>query len=310
MLAPKEAEEELMALEHEIEEIERYARGAQPWTVTIRKNYDNVGVGGHHDMLLRVAPTSTKEELVEALAAGLGMAPGAFGLVQADPWTGKPIVAVPIGSTTLLQGETYLAKPFPNPGNAGSISSSSNSNINSNINGKDMNYNPALGANAAARRSIDSGCSAQVDEAVAAAKATFALDFRSAAARQVQPLHQQQQRVGRDWEHAGGANKGPAPQRIEADSNAAVASDRSVRVSGRPGKLSRVLIAALGTGRYRALAIEALETANKHFGGDCDASLHLLTDNIAGTPPYVNAAFAPYREWPESGLSKFEDILA
>lgn len=217
-------------------------------------------------MLLRVAPTSTKEELVEALAAGLGMAPGAFGLVQADPWTGKPIVAVPIGSTTLLQGETYLAKPFPNPGNAGSISSSSNININSNINGKDRNYNPALGANAAARRSIDSGCSAQVDEAVAAAKATFALDFRSAAARQVQPLHQQQQRVGRDWEQAGGANKGPAPQRIEADSNAAVASDRSVRVSGRPGKLSRVLIAALGTGRYRALAIEALETANKHFG--------------------------------------------
>lgn len=45
MLAPQEAEEELMALEHEIEEIERYARGAQPWTVTIRKNYDNVGVG-------------------------------------------------------------------------------------------------------------------------------------------------------------------------------------------------------------------------------------------------------------------------
>lgn len=42
MLAPQEAEEELMALEHEIEEI---ARGAQPWTVTIRKNYDNVGVG-------------------------------------------------------------------------------------------------------------------------------------------------------------------------------------------------------------------------------------------------------------------------
>jgi hypothetical protein len=41
-----------------------------------------------------------------------------------------------------------------------------------------------------------------------------------------------------------------------------------VRSSKQP-RLPRVLIAALGTGRYRSLAIEALETANQKFGGDC-----------------------------------------
>lgn len=39
-------------------------------------------------------------------------------------------------------------------------------------------------------------------------------------------------------------------------------------------------------------------------------SLHLLSDDIDGVDPVFNPAFAPYREWPESGLSKFEDILS
>ena len=50
--------------------------------------------------------------------------------------------------------------------------------------------------------------------------------------------------------------------------------------------------------------------AEQFFGGDCRVSLHLLTDRVDGAPPELNPAFAPYREWPDSGLSKFEDLLS
>lgn len=80
-------------------------------------------------------------------------------------------------------------------------------------------------------------------------------------------------------------------------------------LSGKPAVLPRVVLASLGTGRYRGIAIAALESAAEHFGGDCEVSLHILTDDVEGVDPRYNAAHAPYREWPESGLSKFEDIL-
>eukprot|EP00040_Diaphanoeca_grandis_P037725 m.248889 g.248889 ORF g.248889 m.248889 type:complete len:636 (+) comp33866_c5_seq1:122-2029(+) len=74
-------------------------------------------------------------------------------------------------------------------------------------------------------------------------------------------------------------------------------------------KIPRVLIACVGTGRYRHLAVAALMSAVEHFGHDCVPSFHLLTDNLTSVPPILNPTFAPYRPWPESGLSKFEDLL-
>lgn len=85
-------------------------------------------------------------------------------------------------------------------------------------------------------------------------------------------------------------------------------SDDGLQLSPMPVKVPRVVITSLGTGEYRAMAIEALETALKYFGGDCIPSLHLLTDDIAGVDPVFNARHTAYREWPESGLLKFEDI--
>eukprot|EP00037_Helgoeca_nana_P030268 m.372486 g.372486 ORF g.372486 m.372486 type:complete len:591 (+) comp28148_c0_seq3:361-2133(+) len=80
-------------------------------------------------------------------------------------------------------------------------------------------------------------------------------------------------------------------------------------LSGRKARLPRVVITCLGTGRYRNLAIEALASARTYLGGDCLVSLHLLTDNVTGVAKEFNAAYIPYREWPLSGLRKFEDIL-
>lgn len=79
-------------------------------------------------------------------------------------------------------------------------------------------------------------------------------------------------------------------------------------LSAHTARLPRVVLTALGTGRYRPMAIDALLSAIDFFGGDCEPSFHLLTDNTSGVDPKLNAAHAPYREWPESGLSKFEDI--
>ena len=80
-------------------------------------------------------------------------------------------------------------------------------------------------------------------------------------------------------------------------------------LSGRPARLPRVVLTALGTGRYRQMAIDAIESAVALFGGDCEAEFYVLTDNVTGVDPEFNPAFIPYREWPLSGLSKFEDIL-
>eukprot|EP00041_Stephanoeca_diplocostata_P008622 m.127470 g.127470 ORF g.127470 m.127470 type:complete len:588 (+) comp17411_c0_seq10:276-2039(+) len=84
---------------------------------------------------------------------------------------------------------------------------------------------------------------------------------------------------------------------------------QGIVLSAKPAKLPRVVITCLGTGRYRPMAESALHSAKELFGGDCEPSFHLLTDNITGIDPMLNPAHAPYREWPESGLSKFEDIL-
>lgn len=86
--------------------------------------------------------------------------------------------------------------------------------------------------------------------------------------------------------------------------------DGAVVLTQKPARLPRVVLACLGTARYRGIAISALESARDKFGGDSLVSLHLLTDNVSGVDPTFNPAYAPYREWPESGLSKFEDILA
>lgn len=54
--------------------------------------------------------------------------------------------------------------------------------------------------------------------------------------------------------------------------------------------------------RYRGPAIKALQTAVKHFGGDCIPSFHLLSDNMTDVPHPLKAYDIPYRTWPESGL--------
>ena len=79
-------------------------------------------------------------------------------------------------------------------------------------------------------------------------------------------------------------------------------------LSGRPARLPRVVLTALGTGRYRQMAIDAIESAVALFGGDCEAEFYVLTDNVTGVAPHLNPTFAPYRQWPESGLKKFFDI--
>lgn len=79
-------------------------------------------------------------------------------------------------------------------------------------------------------------------------------------------------------------------------------------VFDKPARLPRVVLTCLGTGRYRQMAIDALQSAADFFGGDCDPSFHVITDNITGVPAHLNPAYAPYRQWPESGLQKFYDI--
>jgi hypothetical protein len=52
-----------------------------------------------------------------------------------------------------------------------------------------------------------------------------------------------------------------------------------------------------------------MQSGVKFFGGDCEPSFHVLSDETEGIPAHLNGAYAPYREWPESGLSKFKDLL-
>ncbi len=85
-------------------------------------------------------------------------------------------------------------------------------------------------------------------------------------------------------------------------------SDSKIALASFPVKVPRVVITALGTGEYRQMAIDALESVQKYFGGDCIPSLHLLTDSIEGVDPLFNPRLTPYREWPDSGLLKFHDI--
>lgn len=73
-------------------------------------------------------------------------------------------------------------------------------------------------------------------------------------------------------------------------------------------KIPRVMIISIGSGRYREFAIEALLSGQRHFGGDCITSFHLLTDNTSGVREDLNPQHIPYRPWPESGLSKYEDM--
>ena len=56
--------------------------------------------------------------------------------------------------------------------------------------------------------------------------------------------------------------------------------------------------------RYRELGIDALTSAAQHFHGDCTPSFHLLTDNVSGVDPLLNPKYSPFRQWPDSGLSK------
>jgi hypothetical protein len=87
-----------------------------------------------------------------------------------------------------------------------------------------------------------------------------------------------------------------------------VESATPASTDGSRPRLARVVLATVATGRYRQLGIKALESALLHFGGDCIPSFHLLTDNVSGVPLVLNPVMSPYREWPESGLSKFDDI--
>lgn len=73
-------------------------------------------------------------------------------------------------------------------------------------------------------------------------------------------------------------------------------------------RLPRVIVACLATGRYREIGMAALQSAFENFGGDCLPTFHLLTDNISRVPQHLNPEYAPYREWPQSGLNKFNDL--
>ena len=73
-------------------------------------------------------------------------------------------------------------------------------------------------------------------------------------------------------------------------------------------QIPTVIIASVGTGRYREPAIKSLLSANKYFGGDCMPSFHILTDNLTGIPKPLHGHEIPYRVWPESGLYKYKDI--
>ena len=57
------------------------------------------------------------------------------------------------------------------------------------------------------------------------------------------------------------------------------------------------MVASIGTGRYREFAQAALESGLQFFGGDCDPSFHLLTDNVSGIAANLNPQFVPYRPW-------------
>eukprot|EP00729_Bicosta_minor_P006078 gene6078-6034_t len=74
-----------------------------------------------------------------------------------------------------------------------------------------------------------------------------------------------------------------------------LASQDGTILGEKPARLPRVILTSLGV---------------KFFGGDCEPSFHVLTDDVDTVPSHLNPAYAPYREWPESGLSKFKDILA
>jgi len=69
--------------------------------------------------------------------------------------------------------------------------------------------------------------------------------------------------------------------------------DGAVVLTQKPARLPRVVLACLGTARYRGIAISALESARDKFGGDSLVSLHLLTDNVSGVDPLFNPAYAP-----------------
>mmetsp|Transcript_25201 Transcript_25201/g.65771 ORF Transcript_25201/g.65771 Transcript_25201/m.65771 type:complete len:516 (+) Transcript_25201:266-1813(+) len=87
----------------------------------------------------------------------------------------------------------------------------------------------------------------------------------------------------------------------------------NISVTQHPGgpvvRLPRVAMATIATGRYRALGIGALTSAALHFGGDCHPSFHLLTDNLTDVDPILNPVLSPFRQWPDSGLSKYADVL-
>eukprot|EP00040_Diaphanoeca_grandis_P014764 m.75000 g.75000 ORF g.75000 m.75000 type:complete len:592 (-) comp24724_c0_seq3:94-1869(-) len=105
------------------------------------------------------------------------------------------------------------------------------------------------------------------------------------------------------------AAKEPAFQREQPGSHGkGIRNKKGVTLSDKPARLPRVVLTALGTGRYREMALDALKSAAEFFGGDCVPTFHLITDNLTDVDPRFNVVHAPYREWPESGLSKFEDI--
>ena len=56
----------------------------------------------------------------------------------------------------------------------------------------------------------------------------------------------------------------------------------------KPARLPRVILTSLGTGRYGKLAVDAMESGVKFFGGDCEPSFHVLTDDISIVPSHLN----------------------
>ena len=105
-------------------------------------------------------------------------------------------------------------------------------------------------------------------------------------------------------------NQQPAvkKKRFRVGDNGILAEDGTV-LSDKKARLPRVVITSLGTGRYKQLAVDAMESGVKFFGGDCEPSFHVLADNVSDVAPHLNGAEAPYREWPHSGLMKFKDIM-
>jgi hypothetical protein len=107
----------------------------------------------------------------------------------------------------------------------------------------------------------------------------------SAVSQEVEGLRAQLVRVTTEKNRLQSACQQSIEAKVTAD---------GVTLSGKPAMLPRVVLASLGTGRYRSISLAALASAKEHFGGDSEVSLHLLSDDISGVDAVYNPVIAPW----------------